>query len=150
MGRMKDIHACAVCGYPLDAVENLETHEMTWFHIAGQDHVAVPVPAGEIDFHQHCDFCHAEDAPWIVLTKEFANPEIVGGMSSANWSACDECVELVRRKRWGGLVTRGKQAAGERGLPTSRRLLVELYALVERNQLGGIVDLKVWKDVVLS
>lgn len=99
---MPERHACAVCGRILDHTDD------GWLHANVLDstlidHIAVPVPADEIEVEEKCDFCYADSPAFIVPAKSFV---YMGAGSHENWAACDECARLLSRNEWNALNRR--------------------------------------------
>lgn len=142
--------ACAVCGYPLERQADRSTGEtLSWIHLRWnmQDHPPVPIDPIEIRVNHRCDFCDAEPVTAIVLCTSFEMP--VGrehtSTSVGNWTACTECGELVRRRRWSQLVARVRKVAGGIAALVPKSDIERMYALVEVHMLG-IISVQEWME----
>jgi hypothetical protein len=96
---------CGTCGYPLE-LKTPREGDRQWLHVRedARDHVVVPVDAADIEFNSRCDFCDREQATEIVLCDSFIVPD-TPSRSIGHWAACEQCAEMVRRRRWSQLVT---------------------------------------------
>ena len=142
---------CAACKGVLDYLQESGEPEGRWVHgreeFGKRTHVVVPVTFMEIsEVAGHCDFCFAESPAWSVVCEPFTLTTGVAGQGeteqnfSSLWAACDECADLVRRRRWSALVTRVLDAFEKRHdhrLPRGihKNYLKVLYSRVEANFL---------------
>jgi hypothetical protein len=149
---------CAVCLHTLDFYEDRSDPEDAGRYVHAREefmgprtHVAIPVEPDEVSgIAKLCDFCYADtDVNWTVVTHPFtmttvvlADPTLEQGQSfSALWAACEECADLVRRKRWSALRSRALESVISRhpgwDAPGPRRfqkaLILALYSRVEAN-----------------
>ncbi len=140
---------CAVCGRPLDTYRDYDTQEVSYAHtrpLERDDHVAVPVPVGQVPVVARCDFCDASDPSYVVVANSFVLPELghVAGVgtvdqhSHGNWAACAACAKLVERGAWGQLVTRVKQTAPAELRSTPRRVYLAMYEALAPNVIEVI------------
>lgn len=145
---------CATCGGPLDFLEERDEPEGRYVHareeFGQRTHVVLPVDPSEVsEISNRCDFCFADGTMnWSVITHPFKTEHIVINDSgrpesyvqnySSIWAACDDCADLIRRRRYSALVNRVLDAYQQRekftGGPARTILkssLKHLYALVE-------------------
>lgn len=145
---------CAVCGRVLNAfTRNGEVIE--WQHPGdilyadgGEDHAPVPVREADIDVeHQlveKCDFCHADNPPWVLPVEDF-EVVVLGDVqhnSRSDWSCCDDCAELIRKGYWDRLTQRViksfKDRHGGAAPPEVQILIRSLYRRLSEHVLGPV------------
>lgn len=145
-----DPKVCATCTRPLDYLTDGDGVSNGRYVHAREEygqrtHVVIPVDPSEVESVSYmCDFCFAEDAVnWTVVTHPFVIETRVAGESglaqnfSSLWAACDECADLIKRKRFGALVSRvAKIQFAKRPLPPQGKSVVKtwlnvLYSRVE-------------------
>lgn len=144
-------HACAVCGRVLDYWEKADGTS-GWRHSiaapAEDDHIAVPVPADQIQVRARCDFCYSDEVAWVVPAREIRfevigspQPPIGGGGMDADWAACDPCSKLIDGNRWNALLERVKRSWEDRHGPMSPEVeaeLKKLYRVLRKNITGAL------------
>lgn len=139
-------HACAVCGRVLDYFEGADGTE-GWRHGMAapeeDDHIAVPVPADEIQVRGRCDFCYADEAAWRLPAREvrFEIPGFMGGGMDADWAACDGCAKLIERNQWNGVYRRFEESWVARHGSIPDQIAVEvkrLWRLLRANITGPL------------
>ncbi len=135
---------CAVCGYPLERLGD------DWLHSREtmQDHVSVPVDAGTHleRISQRCDCCDADKITHIALAHDFDFPPVhqLPQRSIGHWALCAECAELIRRRRWSGLVSRVRASAPVGKMVPPRWYLEDLYARLDRH----MIEMVTWEEWV--
>jgi hypothetical protein len=139
---------CAVCGYVLEHTSN---RDMATIFFNGQefghirpslkDHVVVPVDPGDVEVNGHCDFCDVPEPTEVVVADTF-----ITGLSRSvgNWAACEECAELVRRRRWSQLVTRVRGMIGHSAATIPRSLLLRYYEDLDAH-MHEVITLTEWR-----
>lgn len=131
---------CGVCGFSL--LYNRDRVPQ-WFHLAEvEDHLGVPVASQEIQFNTRCDFCYAEPAPLMVLSRDFDLP-FEAGRSIGAWAACEHCGDLVKRGRWNDLVTYVKRQGPEATRRFPRKHFIAVYDRL-RDHLYDVITADEW------
>jgi hypothetical protein len=131
----------------------------TWVHpydvrTAGEDHRPEPVMRKDMDpaaISERCDFCLVPDPAWVLPVDNFQEPfsasvETPGDtvmMSHSDWTACNDCAELIRKGYWDRLTKRAVKAYKDRhaGQPipdTVEMLMRLLYRQVSRHVKGPL------------
>jgi hypothetical protein len=148
--------ACAVCARPLHSVVPEGGGEIRWVHaeMDWEDHPAVPVGQDEIHTTYRCDFCSADNPPWVLPTRSFESGSFVvpGGefstASGENFATCDECARLIETNQWNALVRRvarimaEKHDLGEGAQKVLEPGLKDFYRRLRKNITGAIRPLK--------
>jgi hypothetical protein len=154
--REPEKRACAVCARPLHAVVSEKTGETSWVHaeMDWEDHPAVPVEQDQVHTEYKCDFCSAENPPWVVPSRPFESGmfDVPGTTfdtaSGENFAACDECARLIETNQWNGLVRRVTKIMAEKhGLGEEMHEIIasglkDFYRKLRKNITGAIRPLK--------
>jgi len=131
--------ACAVCARVLDALDI--DGVLHWEHVIGDqpaDHPAVPaLPGSEVQVHARCDFCAADDPPWLLPARSFDMVGPVAAGSANAWAACDPCAALIRLHQWTALRRRSLALFAQR----AGRPLAEVEA-----SMGPYVN-RLWRQL---
>jgi hypothetical protein len=136
---------CAVCGFKLDVfLPDDPAEDAEYLHMRPEDHPAIPASQEEVRGNTRCDFCDQQDTH-IVLAPSFQMPDVPGHGSAGSWAACDECVELVRRRRWSQLATRVKSLAPSQFRRVPRSQYLKLYQLLDTHMTGEILTTAEWE-----
>lgn len=126
---------CAVCGHVLNLVSG-----QGWIHGLGDpglwDHAAVPVDETEVSVNAVCDFCYRPDPPWVIPSSDFVS---IFAHAGADWTACDDCCQLVEKNDWNGLMRRVEKSWASRHgeMPEEvQRYLRGLYRQLRKHITG--------------
>lgn len=104
----------------------------------------------QITVTQVCDFCTSPDVIWCFPCKPFQMPAPDSGsnhMSADDWSACDDCKELIEAGRLNDLSQRATEMSIKRSpeLASARRVIEasqrELHRCFAANRNGPPVRL---------
>lgn len=155
---------CGVCGRVLEKFDEVDkrSHRIVqyrWQHPAdvlkaGEDHEPEPVMRKDMDparIHERCDFCLAFDPSWVLPVDNFQEPFSTSVnrtgdtmiMSHSDWTACEDCAELIRRGYWDRLTKRAMKAYKDRNhlehVPDQIELTMRvLYREVSRHVTGPL------------
>lgn len=141
---------CATCLVPLDYMSEIDRSGGRYVHASQEfgkrTHVVVPIDPREAEeISPMCDFCYTgTPINWTVVAHPFTIETHVPGQMieqnySALWAACEDCGQLIARKRWGALVSRvvAEQDRRKRLGPDFKRLFKAdvqfLYSRLEAN-----------------
>lgn len=149
-------HSCAVCARVLHSFIPEGGGEPRWVHAEMDwvDHPAVPVAPDEVHTAYRCDFCSADNPPWMLPTRPFASGEFdlpgttIDTASGENFACCDTCARLIETNQWNGLVRRVARIMAEKHYLEEVRTeviepgLKDFYRKLRKNITGGIRPLK--------
>lgn len=85
---------------PVEVIEEIRQR----LGLSPVDHVAVPVPATEVQTATLCDFCSQPNPQWVLPVESFEANSQQG--FEKDWAVCAVCARLLKKGRWDGVLDR--------------------------------------------